>query len=153
MRHLQAHQSHLPVLIEDVRAGGLMRRGFVVHTGRIGLSLPMAGMLLLLLLHAGVASSQPAAAYEPTRRGGGGVLRFLHVEGPTLLIPHFAAAMKDSFACRLVHEPLAQWVHYRPCWRNRPAGCGHRQFHHPARTPAQPQHTLVSRRRQGRPAA
>lgn len=97
--------THLHGLIEDVRAGRLTRRGFVVHTGRIGLSLPMAGMLL----HAGVASSQPAPAFKPTRRGGGGVLRFLQVEGPTLLNPHFAAGMKDVFACRVFHEPLAQW--------------------------------------------
>ncbi|NRF65434.1 peptide ABC transporter substrate-binding protein [Aquincola sp. S2] len=71
----------------------------------LGLTLPMAGFLLL---NAGVAQSQPAA-YKPTRRGGGGTLRMLESQGPTLLNPHFATGLKDNTGSRIFYEPLAEW--------------------------------------------
>jgi len=106
MDNPQPHESRLRGWIEDVRAGRLSRRAFVGRAGRLGLTLPIAGTLLL---HAGVAPSQPAPAYKPVRRGGGGTLRFLQAEAPTLLNPHFATGLKDNFACRIYYEPLAQW--------------------------------------------
>lgn len=107
MRPFPCHASSLKAMIQAVHDGALSRRRFVQACGSLGLSLPVAGTLLL---HAGLAGSQPTApAYKPTRRGGGGVLRILQAEGPTLLNPHFATGLKDSFGSRIFYEPLAQW--------------------------------------------
>jgi peptide/nickel transport system substrate-binding protein len=59
----------LRALIEDVRAGQLPRRSFIQQMVGLGLTAPMAAMMLM---HAGVAQSQPAPVYKPTKRGGGG---------------------------------------------------------------------------------
>ena len=93
-------------LIEDVRAGALPRRSFIQQLVGLGLSAPMASMLLM---HAGVASAQPAPAYKPTKRGGGGALRVLWWQGATLLQPHFASGTKDQEGSRIFYEPLAVW--------------------------------------------
>ena len=93
-------------LIEDVRTGGLPRRGFIERMIGLGLTAPMASMMLM---HAGVAQAQPAPAYKPTKRGGGGALKTLWWQGPTLLQPHFANGTKDQEASRVFYEPLAIW--------------------------------------------
>jgi peptide/nickel transport system substrate-binding protein len=93
-------------LIEEVRAGALPRRSFIQQLVGLGLSAPMASMLLM---HAGVANSQPAPAYKPTKRGGGGALRVLWWQGATLLQPHFANGTKDQEGSRIFYEPLAVW--------------------------------------------
>jgi peptide/nickel transport system substrate-binding protein len=93
-------------LIEDVRQGALPRRSFVQQLVAVGLSGPMASMLLM---HAGVASAQPSPAYKPTKRGGGGPLKTLWWQGPTLLNPHFATGTKDQEGSRVFYEPLAGW--------------------------------------------
>ncbi len=92
-------------LIDAVRDGRLPRRAFIERMARCGLSVPMAGMLLL---NAGVAQAQPAP-YAPTKRGGGGALRILEWQGPTLLNPHFATGAKDNIGSRVFYEPLAQF--------------------------------------------
>jgi len=66
----------------------------------------MAG---LMLMDAGAAGSQSAFTYKPSKRGGGGHLRMIEWQGPTLLNPHFATGVKDSFGSRIFYEPLAQW--------------------------------------------
>lgn len=91
--------------VELVRQGSLPRRDFIQCLTACGLSVPMAGMLLL---NAGVAQSQPAP-YAPARRGGGGALRILEWQGPTLLNPHFATGLKDNTGSRVFYEPLAQF--------------------------------------------
>ena len=93
-------------LIEQVREGSLPRRSFMQHMVGLGLSGPMAGMLLL---DAGVAQAQGGPAYKPTKRGGGGALKTLFWQGPTLLNPHFATGTKDQEGCRVFYEPLAGW--------------------------------------------
>jgi peptide/nickel transport system substrate-binding protein len=94
-------------LIEHVRQGALPRRSFIQRLVGLGLTAPMASMLLV---HAGVAQTAATApAYKPTKRGGGGTLRLLFWQGPTLLNPHFATGTKDVEGCRLFHEPLATW--------------------------------------------
>jgi peptide/nickel transport system substrate-binding protein len=93
-------------LIENVRSGELPRRSFVQRMVGLGLTAPMAGMLLM---HAGVAQSQAGPAYKPTKRGGGGALKTLWWQGPTLLNPHFATGTKDQEGCRVFYEPLAGW--------------------------------------------
>jgi peptide/nickel transport system substrate-binding protein len=92
-------------LIDAVRSGQLPRRAFIQRMTACGLSLPMAGTLLL---DAGVAQAQPAP-YAPTKRGGGGPLRLLEWQGPTLLNPHFATGLKDNIGSRVFYEPLAQF--------------------------------------------
>jgi len=93
-------------LIDDVRAGRLARRAFIQRLVGLGLSAPMASMLLI---HAGVAQAQSAPAYKPTKRGGGGVLKVLWWQGATLLQPHFANGTKDQEGSRIFYEPLAVW--------------------------------------------
>ena len=99
-------ENELRHLIEDVRRGTLPRRGFIQQMVSLGLSAPMASMLLM---HAGVASAQAGAAYKPTKRGGGGALKVLWWQGATLLQPHFAAGTKDQEGSRIFYEPLASW--------------------------------------------
>jgi peptide/nickel transport system substrate-binding protein len=94
-------------LIDQVKAGGLSRRGFVRRMAAVGLAAPLATQLLA---HAGVAMAQAKAPiYRPTKRGGGGLLKVLWWQGPTLLNPHFAVGTKDQDGSRLFYEPLAGW--------------------------------------------
>ncbi|MBL0151707.1 MAG: peptide ABC transporter substrate-binding protein [Ideonella sp.] len=93
-------------LIEDVREGKLPRRSFIGQMVSVGLTAPMASMLLM---HAGVANAAPAPTYKPTKRGGGGTVRVLYWQGPTLLQPHFANGTKDQDGSRIFYEPLACW--------------------------------------------
>ena len=67
-------EAELRALIEDVRTEKLPRRSFIERLVGLGLTAPIASMLLM---HAGVAQSQPAPAYKPTKRGGGGALKML----------------------------------------------------------------------------
>ena len=101
---MQARQ--LRQLIEDVREGRLPRRRFIEGMLGLGLSAPMASMLLM---HAGVANAQSTSNYKPTKRGGGGALKALWWQGATLLQPHFATGTKDQEACRVFYEPLGSW--------------------------------------------
>jgi peptide/nickel transport system substrate-binding protein len=91
--------------IEDVRSGALPRRRFVEVLASMGLSAPMASVLLM---NAGVAQAEPFN-YKPTKRGGGGTLKVLMWQAPVLLNPHFAAAGKDEEGARVFYEPLARW--------------------------------------------
>jgi peptide/nickel transport system substrate-binding protein len=93
-------------LIERVRAGALPRRGFIQHMVGLGLTAPMAAMLLT---HACIAQAQAAPAYKPAKRGGGGTLKTLWWQGATLLQPHFANGTKDQEGSRIFYEPLAVW--------------------------------------------
>ncbi len=79
-------ERELRALIEDVRSGSLPRRSFIQRMVGLGLTAPMASMLLM---HAGVAQAQPMPAYKPTKRGGGGALKALWWQGATLLQPAF----------------------------------------------------------------
>ena len=99
-------ENELRLLIQDVRTGALPRRGFIQRMAGLGISVPMAGMLLM---HAGIANAQSGPAYKPTKRGGGGTLKTLWWQGPTLLNPHFATGTKDQEGCRVFYEPLAGW--------------------------------------------
>jgi len=92
--------------IEEVRSGRLARRTFIHQMVSLGLTAPMASMLLM---HAGVASAQPAQVYKPTKRGGGGALKALWWQGATLLQPHFANGTKDQEGSRIFYEPLGSW--------------------------------------------
>lgn len=93
-------------LIEDVREGKLPRRSFIQQMVSLGLTAPMATMMLT---HSGVAQAQTALPYKPTKRGGGGALKLLWWQGPTLLNPHFAVGTKDQEGSRVFYEPLAAW--------------------------------------------
>ena len=93
-------------LIEDVRVGKLPRRNFILQLVSLGLTAPMASMMLM---HAGVAQAQTAPTYKPTKRGGGGALKVLWWQGATLLQPHFANGTKDQEGSRIFYEPLAVW--------------------------------------------
>ena len=101
------NESQLRAAIEDVREGRLPRRGFIARMVSLGLSAPMASMLLM---HEGIAqTAAPAAAYKPAKRGGGGTLKALWWQGATLLQPHFANGTKDQEGSRIFYESLACW--------------------------------------------
>ena len=92
--------------IAEVKAGRMSRRAFIEAMVGLGLSAPMATMMLA---HSGAAMAQAAWTYKPTKRGGGGPLKLLWWQGPTLLNPHFAQGAKDQEASRVFYEPLGAW--------------------------------------------
>jgi len=100
------NERELRNLIADVKTGRLSRRSFVQRMIAVGLTAPMAGMMLS---HSGVAMAETAIPYKPTKAGGGGPLRLLFWQAVTLLNPHFAVGTKDQEGSRIFYEPLAGW--------------------------------------------
>ncbi|MEK8049986.1 peptide ABC transporter substrate-binding protein [Ideonella sp. DXS22W] len=96
----------LRALIDDAKHGRQTRRDVIRQMVGLGLTAPMASMLLM---HEGVAQSLKPAPYKPTKRGGGGTLKALWWQGTTLLQPHFANGTKDQEGSRIFYEPLAVW--------------------------------------------
>lgn len=96
-------EQELRQMIEDVRQGQLPRRSFIQHLVGLGLTAPMASMLLM---NAGLAQAQ-TIPYKPTKRGGGGTLRVLYWQAAVHLNPHYAGGTKDQDASRIFYEPLA----------------------------------------------
>jgi peptide/nickel transport system substrate-binding protein len=93
-------------LIANVKAGRLSRRAFVQRMIAVGLTAPIAGMMLS---QSGVAMAETAISYKPTKAGGGGALKLLYWQAATLLNPHFAIGTKDQEGSRIFYEPLAGW--------------------------------------------
>src|SRR4051812_46301927 len=93
-------------LIADVKTGQLSRRAFVQRMIAVGLTAPLAGMMLA---QSGVPMAAAEIPYKPTRAGGGGVLKLLYWQAVTLLNPHFAIGTKDQEGSRIFYEPLAGW--------------------------------------------
>jgi peptide/nickel transport system substrate-binding protein len=93
-------------LINAVKDGRLSRRSFISRMLSVGLTAPMAGMLLA---QQGVAFAQTLPPYKPTKAGGGGPLKILLWQAVTLLNPHFATGTKDQEGSRVFYEPLAGW--------------------------------------------
>ncbi len=101
------NEQRLRGLIERVKSGDMSRRSFVRKMLAVGLTAPMAGMMLS---HNGVAwAAEEAFTYKPTKAGGGGPLKLLFWQAPTLLNPHFAVGTKDQEASRVFYDPLAGW--------------------------------------------
>src|SRR5579864_6771496 len=96
----------LRALIAQVKDGTMSRRAFVQRMIALGLTAPMAGMMLS---HSGVAWADTKFDYKPKKAGGGGALKTLFWQAPTLLNPHFAVGTKDQEASRIFYEPLAGW--------------------------------------------
>ncbi|HKX09968.1 MAG TPA: peptide ABC transporter substrate-binding protein [Stellaceae bacterium] len=103
---MDQQEQALRAMIARVKDGRMSRRAFVRKMVALGLSAPMAG---LMLSHSGVAWGQTAFTYKPTKAGGGGALKLLWWQAPTLLNPHFAVGTKDQDASRIFYEPLAGW--------------------------------------------
>ena len=99
-------ERQLRALIEDVREGKLPRRSFIQRLVGLGLTAPMASMLLL---DAGIAQAQTTLPYKGTKRGGGGILKMIWWQGAVHLNPHFAGGTKEQDATRIFYEPLAGW--------------------------------------------
>jgi peptide/nickel transport system substrate-binding protein len=99
-------ERELRALIEDVRTGKLPRRGFIQQMVMLGLTAPMASMMLM---HEGLAQSQGSIPYKPTKRGGGGTLKLLYWQASVHLNPHYAGGTKDQDAGHIFYEPLAGW--------------------------------------------
>ncbi|HEY5127651.1 MAG TPA: peptide ABC transporter substrate-binding protein [Bradyrhizobium sp.] len=99
-------ERELRELIADVKTGRLSRRAFVQRMIAVGLTAPMAG---LMLSHSGVAMAASEVPYKPTKAGGGGALKLLYWQAATLLNPHFAVGTKDQEGSRIFYEPLAGW--------------------------------------------
>ena len=94
-------------LVTEVKDGRLSRRRFVRQVVALGLTAPLAGMMLS---HNGVAMASDArTTYKPTKAGGGGPLKLLWWQAPTLINPHFAIGTKDQEGSRIFYEPLAAW--------------------------------------------
>jgi peptide/nickel transport system substrate-binding protein len=100
------NEQELRGLIDELKSGTLPRRGFIQQLVGLGLSAPMASMLLM---HAGVAQAQTALPYKPTKRGGGGTLKLLWWQGPVHLNPQWAVGTKEQEGSRIFYEPLAGW--------------------------------------------
>jgi len=101
------NECELRNLIAEVKVGRQSRRTFVQSMVALGLTAPMAGVMLS---QSGVAMAvENAISYKPPKTGGGGPLKLLLWQAPTLLNPHFAVGTKDQEACRLFYEPLAGW--------------------------------------------
>jgi peptide/nickel transport system substrate-binding protein len=92
--------------IEEVRSGALPRRSFIQQMVGLGLTAPMASMMLM---HEGIAQTTPTIPYKGTKRGGGGVLKLIWWQGAVHLNPHFAGGTKEQDATRIFYEPLASW--------------------------------------------
>ncbi len=101
---MQEHE--LRELVENVREGLLPRRSFIQQMVAVGLTAPMASMLLM---HEGIAQTPVPMPYKPTQRGGGGTLKLLWWQGAVHLNPHFAGGTKEQDATRIFYEPLAGW--------------------------------------------
>src|ERR1700731_5036039 len=100
------NERELRNLIAEVKTGRLSRRTFVQRMIAVGLTAPMAGMMLS---HSGVAMAETVIPYKPTKAGGGGPLKLLYWQAVTLLNPHFAVGTKDQGGSRIFYEPLAGW--------------------------------------------
>ncbi|MFO1296633.1 MAG: peptide ABC transporter substrate-binding protein [Rubrivivax sp.] len=100
-------ERQLRALIEKVREGKLERRAFIQRMVGLGLTAPMASMMLM---HEGIAQTAPAMpVYKPTKRGGGGPLKVIYWQAAVHLNPHYAGGTKDQDASRVFYEPLASW--------------------------------------------
>jgi peptide/nickel transport system substrate-binding protein len=99
-------ERELRVLIEEVREGKLPRRNFIQQMVMLGLTAPMASMMLM---HEGIAQSAATIPYKGTKRGGGGVIKLIWWQGAVHLNPHFAGGTKEQDATRIFYEPLAAW--------------------------------------------
>jgi peptide/nickel transport system substrate-binding protein len=95
----------LRAMIEEVREGRLPRRTFIRRMVGLGLTAPMASMMLM---NEGLAQT-PAIPYKGTRRGGGGTLKLIYWQAPVHLNPHYAGGTKDQDASRIFYEPLGGW--------------------------------------------
>lgn len=98
-------ESRIRSCIGEVKSGRMSRRAFVRAMVAAGLTVPMAGTILM---NAGVASAA-TRDYKPRKRGGGGMLKILMWQGPTLLNPHFAIGTKDVYGARLFYQALAEF--------------------------------------------
>ena len=99
-------EQELRALIEEVRSGTLPRRSFIQRLVGLGLTAPMASMLLM---HEGIAQTAVTLPYKGTKRGGGGALKLIWWQGAVHLNPHFAGGTKEQDATRIFYEPLAGW--------------------------------------------
>jgi peptide/nickel transport system substrate-binding protein len=100
------NEQQLRGLIDEVKSGKLPRRSFIQQMVGLGLTAPMASMMLM---HEGVAQTTTTIPYKGTKRGGGGVLRLIWWQGAVHLNPHFAGGTKEQDATRIFYEPLAGW--------------------------------------------
>ena len=66
------NERELRDLITEVKAGRLSRRSFVQSMIAVGLTAPMAGMMLS---QSGVAMAETSVSYKPPKAGVGGPLK------------------------------------------------------------------------------
>jgi len=93
-------------MVQNLKEGGLSRRSFIQKMAALGITAPIAS---LILAWNDVAMANATLEYKPTKAGGGGPLKMLLWQAPTLLNPHFASGTKDQIASRVFYEPLAGW--------------------------------------------
>ena len=94
-------------LIEEVRAGALPRRSFIQQLVGLGLTAPMASMLLM---HAGVAQTPAGTGLQADQaRRRRRAARCCGGRARRCCKPHFANGTKDQEGSRIFYEPLAGW--------------------------------------------
>src|SRR4051794_41969821 len=92
-------------LIADVKTGHMSRRSFVQRMIAVGLTAPMAGMMLA---QSGVPMQAAEIPYKPTKAGGGGLLKILYWQAGTPLQPPFALGTQDQGRSRPFFQPPAR---------------------------------------------
>src|SRR3954466_10138677 len=93
-------------LIADVKTGRLSRRTFVQRMIAIGLTAPIAGMMLS---QSGVAMAATPLPYKPTKAGGGGALKLMYWQAVTLLNPHFARGTQEPEGSLIFLQTPGGW--------------------------------------------
>jgi peptide/nickel transport system substrate-binding protein len=99
-------------LYEELTAGRLSRREFVVRATALGMAMPVAAFAVRALAAASdaAATTRPAAGTEQQRRGAGGELKILQWQAPTHASNHTSNGAKDTLAAALVSEPLMNYL-------------------------------------------
>ena len=101
------NERSLREMVNQVRAGKLPRRDFIVRMVALGVGVPLASAMLADTATAQAGASE--APYKGTKRGGGGPLRLLFWQGPTGLNPHVATGTKDQEASAVFYEALGRY--------------------------------------------
>jgi len=113
---------------EELKAGRISRRGFVLRAAQLGVAAPLALSLIgqagalaqdatLAATPAAGATPAAAAGVAPSAgtvgqtRGSGGQLKLLQWQAPATLNMQLGASFKDQLAACLVTEPLIHFLH------------------------------------------
>ncbi len=100
---------------QDLKAGRITRREFIVRATSLGVGLPIVLFVLNAVKVQGSAAQsapagRPAVGTENIQRGAGGELKILQWQAATHLSLHNSTGTKDSLAASLITEPLMNYL-------------------------------------------